>query len=161
MAIYFFDASAIVKYFHSESGSEWTRGIVDARNSDENGREHEVLVAGISIAEVAAAFAILERNQRIGRRLQETLYDAFLDAIMSDFQIVLSDIGTFFRAAELTQKYPLKGYDAVQLAAATEARDRLLAQELELTFVAGDAQLLRAAQSEGMRVENPDFHPNL
>jgi hypothetical protein len=73
-----------------------------------------------------------------------------------------SDIGAipiatadFQRAAELTQVYPLKAYDAVQLAVALRRYRQLLAFGASLTFVAGDGTLLNAALAEGLPVANP------
>ena len=31
MAYYFFDSSALVKYYVSETGTQWARGIIDAQ----------------------------------------------------------------------------------------------------------------------------------
>ncbi|MBI5301968.1 MAG: hypothetical protein HY868_07510 [Chloroflexi bacterium] len=57
MAIYYFDASAIVKRYVREPESIWTRPIGDAR--DESGSKlNRVVIADISRVEVAAAFAI-------------------------------------------------------------------------------------------------------
>ena len=62
-------------------------------------------------------------------------------------------------AVELTKRQKLRGYDAVQLAAALTCND-LLAQTqfFPLTFVAADDALLQAARSEGLLTENPNQH---
>jgi len=61
-------------------------------------------------------------------------------------------------ATELTQQYPLKAYDAVQLAVALRYRQVLARYKLALTFVSGDGQLLAAAEAEGLAVDNPFDH---
>jgi len=54
----------------------------------------------------------------------------------------------------------LRGYDAVQLAAALEANDERLANALTpLTLVSADTELNTAAQAEGLNVENPNNYP--
>jgi predicted nucleic acid-binding protein len=63
-------------------------------------------------------------------------------------------------ATDLTQQYPLRAYDAVQLATAITVNRSLIAHSLPpLTFVSADDGLIRAAQSEGLTVDNPNWHP--
>lgn len=51
MGIYYFDASAQVKYHLTEPGSSWVRSVVDATGPD--GRSSHVLFAAeISLVEV-------------------------------------------------------------------------------------------------------------
>ena len=59
----------------------------------------------------------------------------------------------FETAAALTQRHPLKAYDAVQLAVALRYRRVLTAHPL--TFVCSDNTLLAAAQAEGLSTANP------
>ena len=157
MAFYFFDANAIVKYFHSESGSQWIRNLVDTL-TEENQPAHTIIIASISIAEVPAAFAILERTLQIGKQTRDTFYDAFLNAVEGKFQLAPILTTILYDAAELTRHYPLKGYDAVQFAVARQTRTDLLSQEVELILVTSDKQITRAAQAEGLQVENPLWH---
>jgi predicted nucleic acid-binding protein len=63
------------------------------------------------------------------------------------------------RAVDLTQNYRLRGYDAIQLAAALVTSDLLESQTLSpLTFVAGDQDLLAAAQAENLPAADPLAH---
>ena len=57
----------------------------------------------------------------------------------------------------LAQRYTLRGYDAVHLAAALElqAAQQSL-QAPPLTFVSADAEQIQAAQAEGLLVEDPN-----
>jgi predicted nucleic acid-binding protein len=65
--------------------------------------------------------------------------------------------GLIEQAVDLTTRHTLRGYDAVQLAAALELNSILLAAELApATFVAADDELLSAAQSEGLLIANPN-----
>ena len=57
-------------------------------------------------------------------------------------------------------KHGLRGYDAVQLAAAIQVRDERLALGASPpTLVSADTELNAAAMMEGLRVENPNHHP--
>jgi len=52
----------------------------------------------------------------------------------------------------------LRGYDAVQLAAAVTFQKLLVVAQLPaLTFLCADTVLLRAAQQQGLLIDNPNF----
>lgn len=64
------------------------------------------------------------------------------------------------RAMELAKAHALRGYDAVQLAAALDVNDgRLAAGAAALTLVSADDALNAAAMLEGLNVDNPNLHP--
>lgn len=67
MALYFFDASALVKYYILEPGSTWVRELIKATDEQSKQLSHTVFMADINTGEVAAAFAILYRMERIRR----------------------------------------------------------------------------------------------
>lgn len=63
-------------------------------------------------------------------------------------------------AIDLTQRHPLRAYDSVQLATAIIVNRSLVAHGLPpLVFVTADGTLITAAQSEGLTVDNPNWHP--
>jgi len=154
MSIYFFDASAVVKYYHREPGMAWVRQVVDARAS-----HNEIYIADLSLAKVPAALAILARARQISIRMRDSLYAAFLDHIGSKFQLLRVTTSLAYAAGELTQSHPLKGYDAVQLALDFNAA--LTQQGLSAIFVSGDERLVEAARAEGMATDNPFLHVDL
>ena len=140
MAIYYLDASALVKYYIREPGSTWVRALVDAPLPDNGSRAHRVLMSEASIAECAAAFAILYRTQRISRRARDGAFRAFMRHIAGEiFHPIPVRTPDFQLAAYLTQHHPLKAYDAVQLAVALRYAGILAVLGLPLTFVSGDA----------------------
>ena len=59
------------------------------------------------------------------------------------------------RAALLADLHAIRGYDAVQLAAALEVR----VQVPGLILVSGDGDLNAAGAFEGLPVEDPNTHP--
>ncbi len=64
------------------------------------------------------------------------------------------------RAMLLTKAHGLRGYDAVQLAAALVANDeRLSLGASALTLIFADDNLNAAARVEGLSVDNPNNHP--
>lgn len=72
MAVYYFDASAAVKYFHQEPGTTWVGRIAD-EVTHEGHRANEIFLAEISRVEVPAVFAILARTQQISIRIRELI----------------------------------------------------------------------------------------
>lgn len=153
MQLHYFDASAVVKYYIREPGTMWMRGLVGEAD------EGTALISEATITEAAAAFAVLHRVGRISRRARDGAYRAFSKHInVGTWEPVPVLTDDFRFAAELTQRHPLKAYDAVQLAVALRQHRILAEQDFSSTFVSGDATLLEAAQSEGLATDNPFDH---
>jgi predicted nucleic acid-binding protein len=158
MTLYYFDASAVVKHYVLEPGSTWIRALIDAVDTQRKRPIHTIFIADISVVEVAAAFAVLHRTGRIRQRIWDGAIAQFMYDITSRYQLVHTDLNDFFTAATLTQKYPLKAYDAIQLSVAGRYNQVLAAHKLSLTFVSGDKTLLTAAQGEMLATDNPFGH---
>ena len=60
MALYYFDTSALVKYYHTEPGSAWVRQTIDARAPAGAKR-----VNRIYLAEVAMVESVLSANMKM------------------------------------------------------------------------------------------------
>lgn len=158
MGQFYFDTSAIVKYYHDEPGSDWVRQIINARAPDDLSRTHSIYLAEIAIAETAAAFAVLERTKQIRKPARDAMYREFLRDVASNYVTIHVRREEIDRAAELTQQHDLKGYDAIQLAVALHVNDLLQANDLSLIFISGDDNQLQAARAEGLATENPFDH---
>ena len=155
MTDYYLDASALVKRYVNEVGSAWIRQITDPP------AQNTVLLAEITLAEVAAAFAAQYRARGgITREQRERALSRFLQDCDEHFLLLPVDRLVIDRAVELTQNHRLRGYDAVQLATALVTNEILQAQNLPpLVFVAADDDLLSAAEAEQFPVDNPLNHP--
>lgn len=74
--------------------------------------------------------------------------------------MVLLTAAIIERAMDLAEKHGLRGYDAVQRASAFTVQDELGANGVSLkAFASADTNLNKAAQAEGLAVENPQDHP--
>lgn len=63
------------------------------------------------------------------------------------------------RAMLLAEQHGLRRYDAVYLAAALEVQDARASQNLPaMIFVSADNEQLRAAQAQGLFIENPNTY---
>jgi len=138
----FFDTSALAKRYISESGSQLVRATL---------RTQPVSVARITYAELAASVA---RAWRLGA-ITEAQRDAILARLAGDFaHMTIVEIRAALVALvpDLVMRHPLRGYDAVQLAAALTIRTSGSSVE----FWSSDATLCQAAVTEGLRVVNPN-----
>ncbi len=152
MAAYFLDSSALVKRYANEVGTLWMTALLDPSLGN------LFYVARITGVEVVAALA---RRARSANLTQPTAART-----IAQFK---SDFDTAFRHVEITpaltvsamrhsERHVLRGYDAVQLAAALEV-DYVLAQtHAPLIFVSADKDLLAAASNERLMTEDPNDH---
>ena len=75
---------------------------------------------------------------------------------MDHFLLLPVDRLVIDRAVEVTQRYRLRGYDAVQLATAIVTRETIQSYHLPSpVLVAADRDLLAAAGTEQLPTENP------
>ena len=154
MPYLYFDTSALVKHYVREPGSVWVSSLIDDRTN-------VIFASDLAIAEVSAAFAILNRTSRITRHVLHQALTHFYQDATRRYQLVAATRAIAFRAAELAQQYPLKGYDAVHLASGL-SQDQFLRRHSEvITFVSGDAQTLTAARAEGLIIDSPFDHIHL
>lgn len=139
--IEFLDSSALVKRYVREPGSSQIRRICATA---------DVAVARIVYTEVAAALA---RATREGM-LDEPARDVLLDQLGEDleaFEVVELRRAVVERTRPLAIRHALRGYDAIQLAAALAVADRGRA----LRFWSADTHLTAAARAEGLRAAVP------
>lgn len=158
MTLYYFDSSALVKLYVPESGSLWVDQIANAKN--QVGAYSNLLAfASISIAETAAAIARRQRDGTLSPMQRDDLFNFFMSESKTRFYTLSVTDELIRQAAELTQVYPLRGYDAVHLAAARLLKKLLPAGSPTLTFISADTLLLQAAVAEGLAADNPNDHP--
>jgi predicted nucleic acid-binding protein len=138
--IHFLDASALVKRYVKEAGSEDVSRLVRRKT-----RLATSVLAGVEIPSALARRAregdlpldaAREHSRRVASDLSET-------------HVVAARAHVLEVAAELVWRHPLRAYDAVQLGSAVWlARESRMA----VTFVCADQRLATAAAAEGLRV---------
>lgn len=153
MGVFFLDSSALVKRYVLETGSRWIRDHTDPET------EHHSYVALIAGAEVVAALMRQQRTRALSAEDAAKAIAAFRQEFDSLYHVVAITEEVVAEAMELTQTHPLRGYDAVQLAAALQIQlQRKVAGLKPLTFISADTNLNDAASREGFAVENPNQH---
>ena len=157
MSTYFFDASAVVKRYITETGSDWV--MTQCRRAAGN----TVILSYASLAEAVTAFCRRARAQNISQRISELERDRHIKLFRQDatrqYSLVRVTKAVYMRAGDLSRIHKLRAYDAIQLVCALEASDRLVALgRTAPIFVSADTDLLSIAQAEGFDVENPNDH---
>lgn len=135
--ITYFDTSALLPLLLDEEGSTTAREVWT--------EAEQTACATIAYAEARAALA---RAVRMGRLAATDLPDA-----VDEFELIYDQLGRIDiqeplvrRAGQLAQDHALRGYDAVHLAAAESINGD------QTVLIAGDADLLGAAQAIGVAV---------
>lgn len=154
MIAYFLDSSAVVKRYGSEAGSAWIKNLTDPVTGN------HVYIARITGVEVVSA---ITRKARSGG-----LSQADANAALAQFRLELSNLyrpvditrGLIVKAMQMAELHALRGYDAVQLAAALQLHDERLSSGMSaVTLISADAALNAAAGVEGLAVDDPNAHP--
>ena len=154
MSVLFFDSSALVKRYLTETGTGWSTALLDPSAG------HVIVVAAVTRVETAAAIAARHRVGSITTLERDSLVDLLLLHFDSQYQIMPLDATIISRAVALTQNHRLRGYDAVQLAAALVVHDQYVAAGFPgVTLISADNDMNAAAQAEGINAENPNLHP--
>ncbi len=153
MEVSFFDSSALVKRYLTETGSSW----VVARTDPLSG--NEVRVAGTTIVEVIAAITRRERGGSIPAADARASRAAFRDDLRSEYHVTDLNRPLIDEAKDLAEQHGLRGADAIQLAAALDVFEECVALGLPLTFVSADLELNAAASAEVLAVDDPNAYP--
>lgn len=138
--ILYLDASALVKRYIAESGSNEVNAWIAGSEA--------VVTCLITRAEVAAALTRASRMKLISMSETQIALDLFRSE-WERFQRLPVQENTIARADFLACSYGLRGYDAVHLAAA------ILWQEMlreTITLATYDAQLSKAASQLGLNI---------
>ena len=152
--IYFLDSSALIKRYVVEIGSPWIKTLTDSQTGN------SLLLVRITWVEVLSAFARRQREGSITTAEVAALIAKFRSEFNSRYRVIEVDRALVERAGELIVQYPLRAYDAVQLAAALRVQSVLTSiLETQLIFVSADNRLLDIAQSAGLAIDNPNNYP--
>jgi predicted nucleic acid-binding protein len=154
VAIYYIDSSGIVKRYANEVGSAWIVSITDPAVNN------EIYVVRTTGVEVVSALTRLMRGGAIDPADAIHAIATFENDFQNEYNIVEVTETLVNSAIALAKKHGLRGYDAMQLAAACEIHALCTASGLPpLTFVSADTELNTAATVEGLAVDDPNLHP--
>ena len=146
MELLYLDTSALVKLYINEPGSERMEELA----SPELG--NRLAICSITQVEFHAAIRRRRREGGLDDKGVELAIELFNVRHETEFVRHSIDDRMLNLASELTSRHPLRGYDAVQLAACLSLA-RIMPDPP--TFVCADRDLLTAAESEGLPVLDP------
>ena len=141
MKLLYVDTSALFKRYVEEDESEAVLARIE-----------EAPVVGTALitrVEVAAALAQAVRQRRMARNEAQEAEREFLND-WDDLTRIGVTGGLAARAGALAWQHDLRGYDAVQLAAALGWQGTVEDADDEIVFACFDNELRRAATREGM-----------
>ncbi len=150
---YYADSSALVKRHISEAGSAWIEQQFDAASGN------RIIATKLSVAEVLSAMNRRRREANITATEYAKFSGDFLSFVETDYEMVELSDAVLLEAQRLLETHPLRAGDALQLASALLANAQLQSANLPaLIFLASDAHLLTAANSEGLQTDDPQNH---
>ncbi len=156
MYYFYFDASALVKRYTQELGS-------DKVNSLFTNVPHDRLMCLILGAIEVIWVLVRQRNdnrltnddfRQAGINLDYEVIDN-----QSGFRTVPAPNSLVWRSIDLIEIHSLNSVDAIVLRSALDTAATCRDAADELVLVASDQRLLRAASSEELLVFNPEIHP--
>lgn len=149
MTEYYLDTSALVKRYAQEVGTPWVLGLIESGNN--------IRIVSITGPEMIAAFHRKARLGEISNVAATQASDNFKEDYRGEYQKVeISSEDVIESAMSLAETHNLRGYDAVQLAAALRLKNP--GGLNDLIFVSADINLNAAASSEGLVTDNPNDH---
>jgi len=146
VSFYFLEATAFVKLFVQEPGTDALIGLM------EQAEDNRKLISASTPLEI---YAVLKRRERAGDIAPEDAASALSVLRMESARMVQQPLNpaVLEAARQLLDRSRLRWTDALQLGAALAARDMF--QGTEILFVSSSALLLEVAASEGFKVLDP------
>jgi predicted nucleic acid-binding protein len=158
MAHYYFDTSALVKYYLPETGSRWVSSLLDGRDF-RGDWIHKAVTTLLSNIEGICALERAHRDRRIDTIALDSARRRLLLDLRSRYRVLGVNKAIVLRAADLAQDHPLRAYDALHVATALFLNEELVGKRIAAcVFVSADETLLAAARAEGLTTENPNEH---
>ena len=139
----YFDTSALVKRYVTEKGSEKLDEML-AVNSF-------AATSKLTYAEILSAFTRRYREGEYSKNWLLKIIGNF-EAEIEEFSVVDVKDDLLPIVKQLLLRHALRGSDAIHLASAIWLKNAL---KENITFAASDANLLKAAEKEGLIVINP------
>lgn len=132
----FFDTSAFVKRYVSESGTDAVLGWCDQAT--------EIILSGIALPEIISAFCRLHREDKV----TDTQYQQLKSLLLADIEdAAICDLSPIVLAQAISslEKNMLRGMDAIHIGSAVALKADI--------FISADKRQLDAAARMGLRIE--------
>lgn len=146
MASYYFDTSALLKFYIQEEGSEVVAGLMQNIGNDRTS------ILDITLLELRSAVRRRERQADMSEREANRIIDKIQKDETLVYLVQSLDSSVTEEAVRILDTHPLKTLDALQLAGCL-----IISRSMSepLTFVCADTRLNSAARLEGLVTFNP------
>ena len=153
MAVYYLDTSALVKRYVLEVGTTWVLALADPLAGN------DLYIERITGPELIAALFRKVLTREVSHGDASRASTNFRADFTSQYHVVEITAVLVERAMTLAQEQGLRGYDAIQLAAASELHTlRNTIGLAPLTFISADSGLNRVAELQGLTADDPNTH---
>ena len=154
MTAYFLDSSALVKRYVSETGSAWIQLLTDSQTGN------LLFITRITWVEVISAFARRQREGSLTSADVALVIQTFRSDLNTQYQVIELDATLAVSAGQVVGQYPLRAYDAVQLASVLRIQPAFATtQSTSLIFLTADNRNSAIAGALGLLTDNPNHHP--
>jgi uncharacterized protein len=133
----FFDASAFVKRYVQEAGSDAVESLCGAAD--------DIALSIICPVEILSAAKRLQREGRISARQYENIKNEML-ADVRDITLVQIDAAAIRESVVAIESLPLKALDSIHIGCALQCKPDF--------FISSDLQQIAAARKMGLRVRH-------
>lgn len=151
MAGYFFDSSALAKFYHPEIGTPVVDRIIQSVGN-------KIWISRLTVVEMYSVFAIKVRSQVVSRQDASALLRRFKEElVIRGLGVVEIREAELASAQQLLEKHAfdrrLRSLDAIQLAVALGLESNNMTDH----FVSADKALCEVAALDGLSVINPEL----
>jgi len=150
LSVYFADTSGFAKRYVTETGTRWIRGLCDPASGN------VIAVSMLGTVEFLSLLGRHVREAKISASDYRVVRSDFLFHVQRQYTLVQLSLRVVTQAQLMTERYPLRTLDALQLASALVATNFLPDAPI---FISADLKLLAAASAEGLPTDDPNAHP--
>lgn len=147
MALYYLETSALVKLYVREQGTDRLLRLASRATG------HRFVVLALAQVEFHSAIRKRQRLGDIDESIATRVIGRFEQHLESKFVRQIVSDSVLDTATGLVDRYPLRAYDAVQLAGCVALK--ITSGGRDPVFVCADHQLRQAAESEGLQSLDP------
>ena len=152
----YLDASALVKRYRQEPGSEVVNATIE-RVSSENPRG--LVVSSLSIIETLSILNRRRNEAGIPMELFRPALRSVIQEIRTFSHALIINDHLILSSAQYALKHNINSADAVHLSILLALQVTVTASDDELICLAADKRLVRAARAEGITVVDPEESP--
>ncbi len=151
MTVYYLDASALLKRYVKEIGTEVMDSLLGEKTTSD-----AFTTSMLAVLEINASFRRLQKGRLISQRMMErSLIGFWRDVLAFEHRIPLTDV-ILDAVLDVVATHALRAGDAIHLASVLEVQALSRATDQPLVVFSSDNELLAACQAEGISTLNPE-----